>query len=57
MEQLAASVRTRSEREAAVERNIAHTRERFGVEVTGADLEAAREMLRRIRAGELGEVA
>jgi hypothetical protein len=57
VEELAASVQTRSEREAAVQRNIATVRERFGVELTAEGIAATRSKLDRLREQARGRTA
>ena len=57
VEELAASLQTRSEREAAVQRNIATVRERFGVELTEEGIAATRGKLDRLRRQARGRAA
>ena len=57
VEELAASLQTRSEREAAVQRNIATVRERFGVELTEEGIAATRSKLDQLRRQARGRAA
>jgi hypothetical protein len=57
VEELAASVQTRTEREAAVQRNIATVRERFGVELTQEGIAETRSKLDQLRRQARGRAA
>ncbi|RAG85023.1 hypothetical protein DN069_13770 [Streptacidiphilus pinicola] len=57
VEELAASLQTKSEREAAVQRNIATVRERFGVELTPEGIAATRSKLDQLREQARGRAA
>jgi hypothetical protein len=57
VEELASSLQTKSEREAAVQRNIAAIRDRFGVELTQESVAATRSKLGQLREQARGRAA